>query len=267
MTAECQRLIISVLAKVAEGRLAMDVAEAMAQVADQAGPEGLERVRACLEILAGQREPDYPHDDQEATRLFFPGLRAQPWYEPEEFAWASSVESASSQIGAELEAVRKEQVRFSPYEDPYTKELGWSGWETLSLYRNGIPNKETRARCPATARALDQTPHGLREAMFAILRPGSHITPHTGGVNLILTCHLALVVPPGCGIRVGDETREWQEGKCLIFDDSFMHEAWNNGTETRAVLLWDIWHPDLTVQEIKALTYLFPRFRDYLLGT
>lgn len=245
----------------------MDVPEVMAEVADQIGPDGLDRVRACLETLAGLREPEYTHDDQEATRLFFPGLQAQPWYERNEFGWTAQIERASAEIKTEFKALLDAKVRFSPYEDPYTKELGWSGWETLSLYRNGIPNAETQARCPATASALERTPHALREGMFAVLRPQSHITPHTGGVNLLLTCHLALAVPPGCAIRVGDETREWEVGKCLIFDDSFMHEAWNHGTETRAVLLWDIWHPGLTDQEVKALTFLFPRFRDHLLGT
>jgi len=77
---------------------------------------------------------------------------------------------------------------------------------------------------------------------------------------VLLTCHLGLVVPEGCAIRVGDETRTWTPGKMLIFDDSFIHEAYNRGTSTRLILLWDIWHPDLTDAEIAALTWLFPIF-------
>ena len=47
-------------------------------------------------------------------------------------------------------------------------------------------------------------------------------------------------------MRVGDETREWVDGQCLLFDDSFDHEVWHNGETDRIVLLIDLWHHDLT---------------------
>lgn len=47
--------------------------------------------------------------------------------------------------------------------------------------------------------------------------------------------------------------RSWQEGKMLIFDDSFEHEVWHNGTSVRLVLIVDIWHPAITDYERKNL--------------
>jgi len=44
------------------------------------------------------------------------------------------------------------------------------------------------------------------------------------------------------------------EGQCVAFDDSFQHEAWNGHPDTaRVVLIVDVWHPDLTDPEVRAL--------------
>jgi aspartyl/asparaginyl beta-hydroxylase (cupin superfamily) len=93
--------------------------------------------------------------------------------------------------------------------------------------------------------------------MFSILDARSRIPAHTGPVNTRLVVHLALVVPPGCGFRVGGETREWQPGKAFVFDDSINHEAWNDSDLPRAVLIFDIWSPHLRPAErdlVRALT-------------
>jgi aspartyl/asparaginyl beta-hydroxylase (cupin superfamily) len=243
----------------------MDVDAIMSELRASAGP-GLDRVEECLQILTGQRAPDYLHDEQEPTRLFFPGIRAQPWHDPQAQPWTPILEEAFPRIRQEYLALRADEVRFAPYEDLYTKELGWRGWDTYQLYRNGVWRPEAKDRCPATFAALEQTPHGPRDGMFTILNPGIHLTPHTGGVNLLLTAHLPMVVPPGCGIKVCDEERTWHEGEVLLFDDSFIHEAWNRGPAQRAVLLWDVWHPDLTPVEIQALETLMPRFQQYLMA-
>jgi aspartyl/asparaginyl beta-hydroxylase (cupin superfamily) len=50
----------------------------------------------------------------------------------------------------------------------------------------------------------------------------------------------------------------WQEGKCLVFDDSFEHEVWNKSDSERVVLLIQFWHPDLTEAEVWALKELRP---------
>jgi beta-hydroxylase len=88
-------------------------------------------------------------------------------------------------------------------------------------------------------RLLERIPN-LVTAGFSSLRPGTQIAPHTGYPDGVLRCHLGLIVPDNdCGIRVGAEIRHWEVGKCLIFDDTLDHEAWNNSDRTRIILLLD----------------------------
>jgi len=228
------------------------------------GAGGMERVEECLEILAGSRRPTYLHLDQEATRIFFPGISAKPWHDPASFSWIPQVESRWMEVRAELDALKARSVAFYPYEDRYTGDLGWPGWDTWQIYRRGQFTEAARTLCPETIDVLRLGRHGLREGMFASLAPGAHVMPHTGGVNAVLTAHLPLVVPDGCTMRVGDETRGWEEGRVLVFDDSFIHETWNRGTSSRVVMIWDVWHPELTPVEIASMTYLFPRIEAFV---
>lgn len=71
---------------------------------------------------------------------------------------------------------------------------------------------------------------------------------------------LGLVTSPLCSITVDGVTKSWQYGKTLIFDDSFLHgveykEA--SADEMRAILMVDIWQPDITVEEKQALRFMF----------
>jgi aspartyl/asparaginyl beta-hydroxylase (cupin superfamily) len=93
--------------------------------------------------------------------------------------------------------------------------------------------------------------------MFSLLRAGARIAPHTGTHNARLICHLPLIVPPECGFRVGNEVRQWEEGKLLIFDDTIEHEAWNDSAQDRVVLIFDIWRPELSEQERREIAALF----------
>jgi aspartate beta-hydroxylase len=100
-------------------------------------------------------------------------------------------------------------------------------------------------------RIADHSP----EILFSVLRPHTHIPPHTGVINGRLTVHLPLIVPENCGaLRAGDEQRPWRIGECLVFDDSFVHEAWNDSDQTRVVLILDAWNPHLSEPEREALS-------------
>jgi aspartyl/asparaginyl beta-hydroxylase (cupin superfamily) len=93
--------------------------------------------------------------------------------------------------------------------------------------------------------------------MFSLLRAQTRIPAHSGFQNTRLTCHLPLIVPPGCRFRVGNEVRQWQVGKLLIFDDTIEHEAWNDSAEDRVVLIFDIWRPELNETEKREVASLF----------
>jgi aspartate beta-hydroxylase len=130
-------------------------------------------------------------------------------------------------------------------------------WDVLILFERGRKNDEICARAPITTRIVEsgatvRTLAGL--TYFSRLAPATHIAPHRGPTNVRLRCHLALEVPDGdCALRAGGETQTWEAGKCLVFDDSFEHEAWNRTARERTILVVDLWHPDLTSREIAAL--------------
>jgi aspartyl/asparaginyl beta-hydroxylase (cupin superfamily) len=134
-----------------------------------------------------------------------------------------------------------------------------------------MPVTENLARCPRTAQALAQLPRleipgYAPTAFFSILDAKARIPPHTGVTNTRAICHLPLVVPPGCGFRVGWETREWREGEAWVFDDTYEHAAWNDSDVPRGILIFDLWNPYLTPAEREQVSAAVVAIRDFYRG-
>jgi aspartyl/asparaginyl beta-hydroxylase (cupin superfamily) len=233
-------------------------------------PEGWSpRFRHALELAAGRRRQFV----QQPTVFTYPELPHIQFYDREGFEWAPAVEAATDEVRAELQALLKERGTgdFRPYiqADPgqvrldANKDLADNrDWSALFLVENGQPAPAVLDRCPRTWEAVSNGPLASipgwgPTVMFSLLKAGARIAPHTGMFNTRLVCHLPLIVPKGCRFRVGNEIREWNEGKLLIFDDTIEHEAWNDSTEDRVVLIFDIWRPELSEQERRELTALF----------
>jgi aspartyl/asparaginyl beta-hydroxylase (cupin superfamily) len=111
-------------------------------------------------------------------------------------------------------------------------------WEVYGLYAFGRKIERNCELCPTTTQLVEAIP-GLTTAGFSRLRAHSRILPHIGYSHAVLRCHLGLIVPGGCGLRVGAEVRAWIPGQCLVFDDTLEHEAWNDSDDDRTVLLID----------------------------
>lgn len=231
------------------------------------GPEAQSpRFRESIAILLEERQVYF----QQPTDYFFPGLPQRQYYEREELDWVPAFEAAGADMLAELETARAENVAFHPslqeQVDRPTYDfhglLNNPDWSSLFLWRNGGPVEGNVARFPKTFAALQAAPlaHITTRAPsihFSLLKPGARIEAHHGITNTRLICHFPLVIPPGCGFRVGNEIREWEVGKLLVFDDTIEHEAWNDGDEDRIVLIFDIWRPELSADERRAVTLLF----------
>ena len=224
------------------------------------------RFKEAVEIAAGRRKAYVP----EPTEFNFPGLPAVQFFEREAFDWVPAIEAATPIIREELlRELRSGRDDFRPYLqghplvlDPHQTLVGKKDWSILSLCENGWVAKQVVPRFPNSWRAIRQAPLAAifgwgPTVTFSQLKAGAHIPAHTGMFNTRLTCHLPLIVPPGCRFRVGNEVREWEEGKLLIFDDTIEHEAWNDSGEDRIILIFDIWRPELTEQEKEELTALF----------
>jgi aspartate beta-hydroxylase len=221
--------------------------------------ERLGRFDRCLATLL-QKERVYR---QQPSFLYFPHLPAIEFYERTDFPWLESIEAATDAIRAELVDVLADgPATLQPYVDireglpvDQWRELNHSRrWGVYYFWREGAPIADHIARCPRTVAALEAWPrwdvpgYGP-SALFSIVDAKTRIPPHTGVHNTRLTVHLPLIIPPGCGFRVGGERREWVPGKALVFDDSIEHEVWNDSDVPRAVMIFDIWSPFLSAAE------------------
>lgn len=230
------------------------------------------RVAEALRMLAGE-QPLYL---QQPSMFYFPGLAQRPFFDRDDFDWVPAVEAATDAIRAELLAmIDHSSDRFGPYvtasadrPPPNNPLLDKPDWGAAWLWKDGAVADGMDELCPATLAALELAPQPVIPgrapiAIFSRLTPSTHIQPHHGLLNTRLICHLPLIVPDGCGLRAGAETRNWREGEILIFDDSFEHEAWNRGASDRTILLFEIWRPDIDADERAQLTRIFSAIDTY----
>ncbi|PNJ47677.1 aspartyl/asparaginyl beta-hydroxylase isoform X10 [Pongo pygmaeus] len=187
------------------------------------------------------------------------GLKAQPWWTPKETGYTELVKSLERNwklIRDEgLAVMDKAKGLFLP-EDENLREKG--DWSQFTLWQQGRRNENACKGAPKTCALLEKFPEttGCRRGQikYSIMHPGTHVWPHTGPTNCRLRMHLGLVIPKeGCKIRCANETKTWEEGKVLIFDDSFEHEVWQDAASFRLIFIVDVWHPELTPQQRRSL--------------
>lgn len=172
-----------------------------------------------------------------------------PVYETATFPWAAEIEKAYPGIRAELDRVLTRKDELPNFHDisADVKTISTDNrWKTFFLVGFGKPSEKNIAACPETWKALQNIP-GLKTAMFSIFEPGKHLPAHRGPYNGVLRLHLGLIVPEAerdqIAIRVDKQICHWDEGKVLIFDDAYEHEAWNHSNKTRVVLFVDFVKP------------------------
>ncbi|KFW72790.1 Aspartyl/asparaginyl beta-hydroxylase, partial [Pygoscelis adeliae] len=187
------------------------------------------------------------------------GLKAQPWWTARETGYTELVKSLEKNWKLirddGLAVMDKKRSLFLP-EDENLREKG--DWSQFTLWQQGRKNENACKSVPKTCALLERFPEatGCRRGQikYSIMHPGTHVWPHTGPTNCRLRMHLGLVIPKeGCRIRCAQENRTWEEGKVLIFDDSFEHEVWQDAENYRLIFIVDVWHPELTAQQRRTL--------------
>lgn len=213
------------------------------------------RAQAFIDQAVGRRQT-FPNI---CAGLHYPFLPADEFFDDHHFPWFDQLSARGPAIRAELEALLTGgDAALRPYVrmDSGTPDNKWSAldhnldWGAAFLWEYGEPNAAMIAACPQTAAAMAAVPGAAipgraPNVFFSILRPHTRIPPHTGVTNTRAIIHLPLIVPDGCGFRVGGETRQWAEYTPFAFDDTIEHEAWNDSDELRAVLIFDVWNPHL----------------------
>lgn len=211
---------------------------------------------------------------QKPTLFFYPSLRASArWHlsdlHPSQREALLHLEARVGVIAQEYEAlVASAQSDYSTT-DPsraggeHTLHTGGQ-WDWHSYVVKGERQARFAAHCPETVELLESVPGLMTElpfgfAFFSTLHPQASIAEHSAPCNLRIRCHLPLrgTAHPGVGMRLAGEDVAWSEGKLFVFDDCYLHSVWNRSQEPRALLLFDIWHPDLSPDEQLAIVAMF----------
>jgi ornithine lipid ester-linked acyl 2-hydroxylase len=170
------------------------------------------------------------------------------FFPTERFPWVKHIEENWTVIREEAERLLEDHAGLANFQDISKDQIEITDddrWKTFFIYGYGFEAKLGVEMCPRAAALMREVP-GMTTAMISILSPRKHILDHRGPYKGVLRYHLGLIVPrdaEACRIRVGEDIRHWEEGKSLIFDDTFNHEVWNDTDETRVVLFVDVLRP------------------------
>lgn len=271
-----RRPVRDAIARVAEGRRQL-FDDVMAPVYRRHGPDSMRRVERMLDNHLGAIRIEPGNSLQQPKFLYFPDLPETPYFDRSLFPWHRELEANAEAIRHELLTLLSEDRSFEPFlgvppPGMSSRYLGGRTtetpkWNAYFFYRHGQRYEDNCARCPLTAAAIDTLPivriaGHAPETLFSVLGPGSDILPHHGVTNTRVVTHLPLIVPADCALRVAGIEHSWQQDRCVTFDDTFEHEAWNHGASTRVVLLFDTWNPHLTEAECDAVTLIVSAIGD-----
>ncbi len=225
-----------------------------------------ERFTLSLDLMAGRKRPYF----QEPRFYLFPGLPQIEYHSRGMLPWLDGVEAAAPAIRSELVALLAEPTLFKPYVEaldnrPNGDQAGMldnPDWSAIFLWKDGVEQPDIASRCPQTMQALASVPlcripGRTPSILFSKLAAGARIPPHNGMINTRLICHLPLITPPGCRLRVGNTVREWQDGQAWAFDDTIEHEARNDSDRDRIILIFDVWKDEITPEERALITAMF----------
>lgn len=274
---ELRPMVLSAMRQLSTGRAELFHA-AIEPVRRNCGASALVRVdRALLNYLGQSR--DGPTDTRQRPKfLYIPGLPDAPYHDPGLQPWSRRLGDAYEVIRAEALSLLSDRGVFEPFltfgtNTKVSDYVGGDGekpsWDAYFFYRHGQRHDANHTRCPQTSAILDEidlcrVKAQAPEVCFSLLAPGSHIKPHYGVTNSRLVMHLPLKVPPDCALNIIDAgEHHWQEGRLMMFDDTYQHEAWNRSGETRLILLMDCWNPHLTPEERLAVTRLVECISDF----
>ena len=203
----------------------------------------------------------------EPTHFHYPGLREAEFHDRALFPWLADLEGLTEVIRAEMDQVANaDQAVLVPYVQYGVGEplAQWQAlnhsrdWTAIHLIQRGETIGPNAALCPRTMEFLG----GMAQpwiigcganAMFSLLAPRTAIPPHVGVANFRLVCHLPLIIPGKCWFRVGETVHDWELGQGWVFDDTIEHEAVNETDQLRVIMIFDLWHPDLSPAERTAI--------------
>ncbi|MEH2060568.1 MAG: aspartyl/asparaginyl beta-hydroxylase domain-containing protein [Nostoc sp.] len=225
----------------------------LSELKEKFGTSPIKRIELSINMASGKSVAS-PTPDQQGFQVM--GLMSKPWYDMSDLPGAKLLENSYEIIRQEaLEAIENKAI-LQPY---HYLGVNRGGWDSIELIEAGKKVEKNSLHFPKTVYLLENisTHTRLTDAALSVLKPGEVIKPHRDPDNFHITCHLGIVIPNKCGISVAGESRTWEEGKCLFFDSSYEHTAWNDSDTPRVVLLLIFYKPELTDIEKDFLQYVF----------
>jgi tetratricopeptide (TPR) repeat protein len=225
------------------------VSSAMSALLQLRGEAGLAECRAIGEGAVARGVLNAP---LQAPASLVLGLHPARAYHDDSGAWEAvrALEGHAAEIRDEVLSAYRSGKLAGRYEYDSIGDLQLRGhWGEVNIVRQGVPQARVVELLPVTSRVVLSIPNAVTMvhggSKVSVIDGGSLVRPHTGCCNSRLRVHMGISVPDDCGIIVDDEARTWVEGKCMVFDDSFVHSVWQNSTQVRIILIVDIWHPHL----------------------
>lgn len=183
----------------------------------------------------------WPNTMQRPELYYVPMENPKPWQDARNFPFVAKLEEGYSTIRHEL-LLNLERRKNLTSEDIINRNtVDDNQWKVINIKYPDASNYSEESRYfPGTVKILEECGTDFLLAKFSAIVPGTHIKAHTGPSNDRLRVHLGMVHTGGARIRAGHEWRTWTEGKVLIFDSSWEHEVYHDGTDLRIVLILDI---------------------------
>jgi hypothetical protein len=237
------------------------IEQGFARIRSQYGQDSLVRIER---MMLGKRQDRHPLQKQ--AKWVMPGLTSKPWHDPMEHESLRPIVLGLEQLHPQIKAEFLGTARANDTLENYVHYKGvQSDWKAQYLFRKGRPVDSSAERLPQTARFMRETIGDwlcpLLEMHFSVLLPSARIQPHCDLWNFTINLHLAVDIPPNCGLKVANVEHGWEEGRCILFDYSYLHEAWNNSDKPRTCLLVDLWNPEVTLAEREGLVLLVNEMR------
>lgn len=119
-----------------------------------------------------------------------------------------------------------------------------NGWKRFYLKWYDASHPSAERLCPRTYALLQSIPT-VKAAMFAELPPGGKLNPHRDPFAGSMRYHLGLSTPNDdrCFIDVDGERHSWRDGQGVVFDETYIHWAFNGSDRDRVILFCDVERP------------------------
>ena len=123
-------------------------------------------------------------------------------------------------------------------------------WRMFIMRAYGVDVPQNLARCPTVASLIEDRDE-VKSCVLSFLAPGKHVPKHRGPFRGILRFHLMLTMPRtpegdvAAVLEIDGQPYRLSDGDCLLWDDTFPHEVWNNSDEVRIALLLDVWRREM----------------------